>query len=71
MRERLQHLGQLEHMQSMNTPEFARWADTRLDRWLVDWCLRNGREQTAKRIAREKDIEVRLQVFVTLTYSLT
>ncbi|KAK7462882.1 GID complex subunit containing RING finger motif [Stygiomarasmius scandens] len=58
MRERLQHLGLLENVQDTNSPEFARWADTRLDRWLVDWCLRNGKENTARQIAREKDIEI-------------
>jgi len=65
MRERLQHLGLLENVQSTNSPEFARWADTRLDRWLVDWCLRNGKEKTARQIAREKDIEVRTQLPLT------
>lgn len=59
MRERLQHLGAVENMTS-NGPEFTRWADTRLDRWLVDWSLRNGKERTARKIAKEKNIEVRL-----------
>ncbi|THU93519.1 hypothetical protein K435DRAFT_757373 [Dendrothele bispora CBS 962.96] len=58
MRERLQHLGLLENVQGVDTPEYTRWADTRLDRWLVDWCLRNGKEETAKQIARERDIEI-------------
>lgn len=58
MRERLNHLATIESIQSTAEPEFSRWADTRLDRWLVDWTLRNGKERTAKRIARDKDIEV-------------
>lgn len=59
LRERLQHLATVENLQSASSPEFDRWADTRLDRWLVDWALRNGKARTARRIAKEKDIEVR------------
>jgi hypothetical protein len=61
MRERLHHLAAVEALQSGNGPEFARWADTRLDRWLVDWALRKGRERTARKIADEKDIAVCLR----------
>ncbi|KAI0918518.1 hypothetical protein AcV5_002490 [Taiwanofungus camphoratus] len=57
MRERLQHLTAIEDMQSATGPEFARWADTRLDRWLVDWALRNGKEKTARMIAEDRSIE--------------
>ncbi|KAI0332824.1 hypothetical protein GY45DRAFT_1320396 [Cubamyces sp. BRFM 1775] len=57
MRERLQHLGAVEALESTNTPEFTRWADIRLDRWLVDWSLRNGKEKTARKIAAEQGIE--------------
>ncbi|KAI0078325.1 hypothetical protein K474DRAFT_1594232 [Panus rudis PR-1116 ss-1] len=57
MRERFQHLATVETIQSESDPEFARWADTRLDRWLVDWALRNGKENTAKQIANEKGLE--------------
>ncbi|KAI0656955.1 CTLH/CRA C-terminal to lish motif domain-containing protein [Cubamyces menziesii] len=57
MRERLQHLGAMEALESTNTPEFTRWADIRLDRWLVDWSLRNGKEKTARKIAADQGIE--------------
>ncbi|KAI0716452.1 CTLH/CRA C-terminal to lish motif domain-containing protein [Earliella scabrosa] len=57
VRERLQHLGAVEDIESSNAPEFTRWADVRLDRWLVDWCLRNGKEKTARMIAAQKGIE--------------
>ncbi|TDL22689.1 hypothetical protein BD410DRAFT_787966 [Rickenella mellea] len=57
MRERLNHLAELEAFPSRECPEFERWSDTRLDRWLVDWTLRNGLENTAKKIAEEKGIE--------------
>ena len=59
MRERLQHLATVEEAVSSTSPEFRRWADIRLDRWLVDWCLRNGKEKTARMIASQKGIEVR------------
>lgn len=58
MRERLQHLGTIESLQSTSVPDFGRWADTRLDRWLVDWTLRNGKGKTARKIAHDKNIEV-------------
>ncbi|EIW55245.1 glucose-induced degradation complex subunit FYV10 [Trametes versicolor FP-101664 SS1] len=57
LRERLQHLGTLERLESTTEPEFTRWTDTRLDRWIVDWALRNGKEKTARMIASEKGIE--------------
>lgn len=58
MRERLHHLATVEALQSTSGPEYNRWADARLDRWLVDWSLRSGMENTARKIAKEKDIEV-------------
>jgi macrophage erythroblast attacher len=64
MRERLQHLASVENIQSVSSPEFTRWADTRLDRWLVDWLLRHGREKTARKIAAERGIEVRPCIFL-------
>ena len=65
MRERSQHLAAVEVLQSETEPEFSRWADTRLDRWLVDWSLRMGKEKTAKQIALDRGIEVRMPVRVS------
>jgi len=62
MRERLHHLAGVESLQNTNQPEFSRWADTRLDRWLVDWCLRNGKENSARSIAKEKGIETLVDI---------
>lgn len=59
MKERLHHLLVVEDAQTQATPEYQRWSDTRLDRWLVDWALRTGRERTAKKITTEKGIYVR------------
>ena len=65
IRERLQHLATVEEIESSNSPEFTRWADIRLDRWIVDWCLRNGKEKTARMIAAQKGIEVGPQLALT------
>jgi len=62
LRERLHHLAAVEAIQNGNGAEFSRWADTRLDRWLVDWALRNGKEKTAKMIAKEKGIETLVDI---------
>ena len=58
MKERLQHLSVVEDAQAQTTPEYQRWSDTRLDRWLIDWALRTGRERTAEKITAEKGINV-------------
>ncbi|KAJ7634752.1 CTLH/CRA C-terminal to lish motif domain-containing protein [Roridomyces roridus] len=62
IRERLQHLAAIESIPTTNDPEFGRWADTRLDRWLVDWALRSGKEKTARMIAKEKHIETLVDI---------
>ncbi|KAF7360446.1 hypothetical protein MVEN_00774900 [Mycena venus] len=62
IRERLQHLATVENIPTASDPEFGRWADTRLDRWLVDWALRNGKEKTARMIAKEKHIETLVDI---------
>ncbi|KAI0064381.1 hypothetical protein BV25DRAFT_1800895 [Artomyces pyxidatus] len=62
MRERLQHLNAVEDVQSPKDPEYTRWEDTRLDRWLVDWVLRHGKERTARKIAQEKGIETLVDI---------
>ena len=59
MRERLQLLASVENVQSSSGPDFDRWADTRLDRWLTDWALRSGKEKTARKLAQARGIEVR------------
>ena len=58
MRERLQHLTTAENIQNDSGLEYARWADARLERWLVDWALRSGKEKTAKQLAEERGLEV-------------
>ncbi|KAF5329946.1 hypothetical protein D9611_010440 [Ephemerocybe angulata] len=62
MRERLNHLALIDTNDAPNPSEFTRWADTRLDRWIVDWCLRTAKERTAKQIAEEKHIETLVDI---------
>jgi len=57
IRKRLEDLAMVESLSSTDDPQFEPWAETRLDRWLVDWALRNGREETARKITEEKGIE--------------
>jgi macrophage erythroblast attacher len=64
MRERIQHIKFIDTLQSTDGAQFSGWAECRLDRWLVDWSLRRGKEKTARRIAAEKGIEVRTLVFL-------
>jgi len=58
MRRRLSHLSTFESLTTTDQPEFSEWSDARLDRWLVDWALRNGKVETALSIAKHKNIEV-------------
>ena len=73
MKERLDTVSLMESCMSnggssgaSSDPQFSQWADTRLDRWLVDWALRSGKDKTAKRIARDKGIEVSFTIAVTV-----
>ena len=59
MRDRLRHVSLIDDVQSTDDPRHTRWEETRLDRWLVDWVLRRGKEETARKIAEEKGIQVR------------
>ncbi|KAI0261599.1 CTLH/CRA C-terminal to lish motif domain-containing protein [Gloeopeniophorella convolvens] len=62
MRERSNHLAAIENIQNSKDPEYTRWEDTRLDRWVVDWVLRHGRDQAARHIAQEKGIEALVDI---------
>lgn len=57
IRERLNHLDIAENANSADSPVFSEWCDTRLNRWLVDWALRNDKQATARSIAKSKGIE--------------
>ncbi|KAF8605818.1 hypothetical protein BDV93DRAFT_521181 [Ceratobasidium sp. AG-I] len=56
-KQRLEHLSVLENAATTDQPDYIQWTETRTDRWLVDWALRNSREETALTLAREKGLE--------------
>ncbi|KAF7972879.1 hypothetical protein HWV62_16666 [Athelia sp. TMB] len=57
LRARLTHLDLLPSPGTTPDPAaLDRWADTRLERWLVDWALRTGKPRTAAALARERGI---------------
>ncbi|KAI0044960.1 hypothetical protein FA95DRAFT_1496231 [Auriscalpium vulgare] len=68
MRERLQHLMSIEEVYSSKDGDYAQWEEIRLDRWLVDWVLRHGKERSARKIAQERDIErlVDIELFMDI-----
>ena len=57
LRKRSELLGQVES-EVTNPAEMEEWYDTRLDRWVADWALRAGYNETAHRFVHEKEIEV-------------
>lgn len=71
MKDRLQHIGIVENLELVEDPRYARWEETRLDRWLVDWLLRYGKEKTAVDIAQDKGIEVSWSSKLPLVFPLT
>ncbi|KND01537.1 glucose-induced degradation complex subunit FYV10 [Spizellomyces punctatus DAOM BR117] len=54
---RLNHLNELMAIPNAESDAYARWSQTRLDRVLVDYMLRQGYSETAKRLASEIHIE--------------
>lgn len=55
---RAQNLSQIENTTSSKAPEFISWSKTRLDRVIVDYLLREGMTNTAKKVAKNSGIEV-------------
>jgi macrophage erythroblast attacher len=55
---RIQNLSQIENITSSKAPEFISWSKTRLDRVIVDYLLREGMADTAKKVASASGIEV-------------
>ncbi|KZS87276.1 hypothetical protein SISNIDRAFT_491234 [Sistotremastrum niveocremeum HHB9708] len=53
---RLDQLSLVEDMQTQDDPRYPKWADTRLNKWIVDWALRTGRIQTAEKLTQSQDL---------------
>ncbi|KAI9817299.1 MAG: GID complex subunit containing RING finger motif [Thelocarpon impressellum] len=56
-RRRIQHLQDLYDIPSLVDVKYDDWSRVRLNRLLVDYLLRAGYEESARALAREKDIE--------------
>ncbi|KAI9847803.1 MAG: GID complex subunit containing RING finger motif [Sclerophora amabilis] len=65
-RKRIQHLQDLYEIPSLVDVKYDEWSRVRLNRLLVDYMLRSGYGESAKALAREKNIEelVDVEVFM-------
>ncbi|KAI9006120.1 CTLH/CRA C-terminal to lish motif domain-containing protein [Gaertneriomyces semiglobifer] len=53
---RIEHLTTLMGITNAESEDYARWCQTRLDRVMVDYMLRNGFRESARRLAEEKGV---------------
>ncbi|KAI7859484.1 CTLH/CRA C-terminal to lish motif domain-containing protein [Circinella umbellata] len=65
LKARVNHLNEISGITSAKAPEFQRWSDTRLNRVIVDYLLREGLTETAKQVAQANHVEdmVDVQLF--------
>jgi macrophage erythroblast attacher len=65
-RRRIKHVNDLYDIPSLADVKYDEWSRVRLNRLLVDYLLRSGYGESARALAREKDIEdlVDVDVFV-------
>lgn len=54
---RVKHLAEIYAMQTFDDVKYDVWSRTRLERMLVDYLLRQGYGQSARLLAKERDIE--------------
>ena len=66
---RIKHVSELYSMQSLDDVKYEAWSRARLDRLMVDYLLRNGYNESAMALAREKGIEelVDVDTFVQMS----
>lgn len=55
---RIDHLAELGETVNVDSPQFARWNETRLNRLLVDYMLRQGFVSTGELLANHAGIKV-------------
>ncbi|KAK6350612.1 GID complex subunit containing RING finger motif, variant 2 [Orbilia javanica] len=65
-RKRVSHLNRLYSLSSLLDEEYESWSKVRLDRFMVDYMLRNGYSNSAQQLAKKQGIEelVDVDVFV-------
>ncbi|KAJ5466737.1 hypothetical protein N7539_009466 [Penicillium diatomitis] len=56
-KKRIQHLEALHQIPSLADVKYDQWSRVRLDRLLVDHMLRSGYSESAKQLAKEREIE--------------
>lgn len=56
-RKRIQHVQDLYKIQTLTDVKYEEWSRTRLDRLIVDHMLRSGFPESARQLAKAKDIE--------------
>jgi macrophage erythroblast attacher len=54
LKERVNHLKQLDNTPSLDSDEFAKWSRVRLDRLIVDYLLRKGYSTTAQAMVEQE-----------------
>ncbi|KAI8634858.1 CTLH/CRA C-terminal to lish motif domain-containing protein [Xylariaceae sp. FL1651] len=59
---RIRHLAELYTMYGVDDVKYESWSRTRLDRLLTDYLLRQGYNDSAKALARERGIELLVDV---------
>ncbi|KOS19059.1 Protein FYV10 [Escovopsis weberi] len=66
---RIAHLDDLYGMRAVDEVRYEAWSKRRLDRLLADYLLRNGYNESARELAREKGIEdlVDVDTFVAMS----
>ncbi len=65
-RKRIQHLQDLYRIPSLADVRYDAWSRVRVNRLLVDYLLRSGYGESARALAREKDIEALVDTDVFL-----
>jgi hypothetical protein len=65
-RKRIQHLQDLYRIPSLADVRYDAWSRVRVNRLLVDYLLRSGFGESARALAREKDIEALVDTDVFL-----
>ena len=63
-------MNEISGITSAKAAEFQRWSDTRLNRVVVDYLLREGLTETAKQVAQANHVEVSI-LFLTHTHTHT
>lgn len=59
---RLHYLKQIENVTSPKSAEFISWSKIKLDRVIVDYLLREGMAETAKKVAKSSGIEDMVEI---------